>query len=203
MNNKKKDALQEAGNIGAGYAITALSKLIDQQIMIDVTRCRKVKINDITSFFGDTTKYVVGINMLIPTRYLCSVLMFLPYESALKYCDRFRKKEVGTTKRISYDEFILLTEIGTISLCAYLNALSKLLNVQLIPTPPAVACDAIGSIMEDIAPSADTINDHAIFIETNFIEASNRRKDNNDDRGNILYIPDRDSKNAILNVFNS
>jgi chemotaxis protein CheY-P-specific phosphatase CheC len=87
--------------------------------------------------------------MLIPTENLCTVLMFIPYDTALKFIDMFTKSKLGTTKEIAYREYVVLTELGTICLCGYLNALSKLLDSQYIPTPPAVACDAVDSILEE------------------------------------------------------
>jgi chemotaxis protein CheC len=195
MTDKEKDALSEAGNIAAGYAVSALSELLGEDIMIDVTKCQFVNINKITEAFDNPKNFVVGLNMLIPTTNLCSVLMFLPYKSAMEYCDKFAKNKIGTTKEISYKEYVFLAEIGTISLCAYLNALSKLLNITLLPTPPAVACDVMSSILEDVAPSAETFNDNAILIETNFEHKSSENK------GNILFIPDGESKDAIFKAF--
>jgi chemotaxis protein CheC len=194
---RQKDALQEAGNIAAGYAVNALSKLIDERIMIDVTKCKLVQTENINKAISERDEFVVAINMLIPMKNLCSVLMFIPYEAALEYCDKFTHKEAGTTKQISYKEFVVLAEIGTISLCAYLNALSKLLSIRLLPTPPAVACDVISSILEDVAPSADTIKNNAIVIKTKFELPSNEHY------GIILFIPDRDSKHAIFRIFNT
>jgi chemotaxis protein CheY-P-specific phosphatase CheC len=40
MSEKQKDALQEAGNIAAGSAATALSTLLGERVMIDATNCR-------------------------------------------------------------------------------------------------------------------------------------------------------------------
>lgn len=196
MNEKQKDALSEAGNIGAAYAATALSKLIDEQIMIDITKCKWVNRNKIPLVLGDDKKFVVGINMLIPTENLCSILMVFPYKSAKECCDLFSRKKVGTTKDISYREFVILAELGTICLCAYLNALSKLIDEPYIPTPPAVACDIIGSILEDVTPSVDTVNDKAIIIKTDFGYNSPTQN-----KGHFLFIPDRDFKNAILRFF--
>ncbi|MFW9876659.1 MAG: hypothetical protein ACFFG0_26490, partial [Candidatus Thorarchaeota archaeon] len=132
---------------------------------------------------------------LIPTNNLCSILMFLPYQSAMELCDLFYKYDMGTTKRIAYREYIVLAEIGTICLCSYITALSKLVELDCIPTPPAVACDMIGSILEDVSVSADAINDSVIVIETEFINITTKNQ------GLFLFIPDREVKDAILHKF--
>jgi chemotaxis protein CheC len=195
MTEKQIDALQEAGNIGAAYAATALSKLVDGDVMIDVTRCKLINVKEFSTALGDENKFVVGINMLIPTNNLCSILMFLPYNSAMEYCDLFYKNELGTTKEIAYKEYVILAELGTICLCSYMNALSKLVYLDCIPTPPAVACDVIGSILEDVSVSADAINDAAIIIETDFVNKATNNQ------GLFLFIPDRELKDAIFKKF--
>ena len=156
LNEFQKDALQEACNIAAANAVSALSKLIDEKINLEITECKILKTEKIPYALGDVSSEVVAVNMMIPNKNLCSVLMFLPIKFAMEYCDKFSKNVVGTTKQISYNEIVVLTEIGNICICAYLNALSKLMDTKLMPTPPAVACDTIGSILEDVAVSADS-----------------------------------------------
>jgi chemotaxis protein CheC len=195
MREKQKDALQEAGNIAAGYAASALSKLIDEKIMLEITTCKTVKVTELPHVLNNKIQFVVGINMLVPTQNLCTVLMFIPYKAALKFIDMFSKNKVGTTKEISYREYVVLTEIGTICLCGYLNALSKLLDEQIIPTPPAVACDVVDSILEDVIPSVDSDNENAVLLETKFIH-----KDD-ENNGYILFIPDKEFKDSIFKAF--
>jgi chemotaxis protein CheC len=192
----ERDALSEAGNIAAASAVNALSKLIGERVDLNITECKITMTDKIPYSLGDQSRQIVAVNMLIPTQNLCTILMFLPVDSALEYCDRFSKNLIGTTKEISYNEIVVLTEIGNICICAYLNALSKLLDTKYIPTPPAVACDTIESILVDVAINADAIDNQAILIETEFIHNTGNFK------GEFLFIPDRDSKDAILEVFN-
>ena len=191
----KLDALSEAGNIAAANAVSALSKIIDEKVKMDLTKCRYIKTEEIPYIFGEECEIVVAINMLIPTKNLCTVLMFLPVQSAIDYCDKFSKNKPGTTKNISYEQIVILTEIGNICICAYLNGLSKLLDIRYMPTPPAVACDTINSILEEVAVSADVVDNKAILIETDFSHDTGSYK------CHFLFIPDRDSKNAIFDLF--
>jgi chemotaxis protein CheC len=190
-----RDALSEAGNIAAASAANALSKLIGERVNLKITECNIIMIDRIPYAFGDQTSQIVAVNMLIPTRNLCTVLMFLSVDSALEYCDKFSKNLIGTSKEISYNEIVVLTELGNICICAYLNALSKLLDIKYVPTPPAVACDTIESILVDVAVNADAIDNKAILLETEFVH------DTGNFKGEFLFIPDRDSKEAILKVF--
>ncbi len=196
LSEKEKDALSEAGNIAAASAATALSKIVGEKVMIDVTECKLTKVDKIPQAFGDVTNLVVAVNMEIPNRKLCSILMLFPYKSARDLCDLFTRKKLGTTKEITEKEICALTEIGNICICAYLNGLSKLLKVQFMPMPPSVASDMVGSILQDVAISADEINEYAIIIETNFVHKYGNNK------GLFLFILDKESKEAIFKVFN-
>jgi chemotaxis protein CheC len=194
----EKRIFQKAGEIAATSAADALSKLIGEKININVTDCKKVEINSIPTIFGDKDRKVVAINMLIPTNNLCTVLMLIPSDEAMRICDMFSKRELGTTKEITYERWSELFEIGNISICAYLNSLSNLINEKLIPTPPAVAFDSMTSILEDVAVSADTVtmDNKAVLIESDF--KLNDVKCN----GYFIFIPDRDFTDSILKVFN-
>ncbi len=97
MTEMQIDALQKAGNIAAESAVTALSQLIDEKIMIDITKAKTIKTDRLPKAVCEDSKFVVGINMLIPTDNLCSILIFFPYESALKIIDMFTKNKSGTT----------------------------------------------------------------------------------------------------------
>ena len=167
----------------------------NNEIMIDVTECRLTEVDKIPRAFGEVTDLVVAINMAIPNRRLCSILMIFQYQSAMDLCDMFLRKEMGTTKRITKNEINALTEIGNICICAYLNGLAKLLNVEFMPSPPSVASDMVGSILESIAISVDELYEYAVIIETNFIHKFGKNK------GHFLFILDNESKEAIFKVF--
>ena len=197
ISEMEKGFLKKAGEIAANSAADALSKLLGDRINIDITNCDKVETNVIPKMFGDDDKKVVAVNMLIPTKNLCTVLMLIPYEEAMKFCDMFSNREPGTTKEISYDQWSELFEIGNISICAYLNTLSNMIDEKLVPTPPAVAYDTVTSILEDIAVSADTVDNKAILIETDF------RLNDVKFNSHFIFIPDRDFANSILKIFNT
>ena len=195
LSERELDALKEAGNIAAAHAATALSKLISEKIMIDVTECNLTKVDKFKGLFGKTEDSAIVINMDIPNRDLCSIMMFFPFHSAIELCDMFYKRASGTTNELSTKEIGALAEIGNICICAYLNALSKLLNIMYMPAPPEVASDSINSVLEKAASESSLVNDYAILIETNFLHNSHANK------GHFLFILDDESKNAIFNVF--
>ena len=55
------DALKEIGNIGAGNATTALSKMLNQKMDMSVPKVELVPFNEISDIMGDEDQTVVGI----------------------------------------------------------------------------------------------------------------------------------------------
>ena len=55
------DVLKEIGNIGAGNATTALSKMLNQKMDMSVPKVELVPFNEISDIMGDEDQTVVGI----------------------------------------------------------------------------------------------------------------------------------------------
>jgi chemotaxis protein CheC len=195
LTHKQKDALQEAGNISAAYAATALSKLLGETIMMDVTECKITQIEKIPETFGDVQNLMIAVYMKFKQMERTQIVMLFPQKTACRLCDMFKRKDVGTTTEIGGTEVAILTEIGNICICAYMNALSKMLDLQLTPTPPIVATDMIGAILDIVAINVEVIEDLAVLIETAFIHKNGRCK------GHLLFMPDQESKMLIVDSF--
>ncbi|MGA1822027.1 MAG: chemotaxis protein CheC [Thermoplasmatota archaeon] len=195
MSERHKDALQEAGNIAAGSAATALSTLIGERVMIDATDCSIKDLEKVPQALGDVTKPVVAVYMGVRDMNHGSMQMIFSHQSAMMLCDMFSKNWTQTTKEITDREIEILAEIGNICICAYLNTLSKLMGIPLMPYPPAVAVDMIGPILEAIAADFDAVGESAVIIETDFIHSYGKSK------GHFLFILDEGSKQRMLRIF--
>ena len=61
LNEMYMDVLKEIGNIGAGNATTALSKMLNQKMDMSVPKVELVPFNEISDIMGDEDQTVVGI----------------------------------------------------------------------------------------------------------------------------------------------
>ena len=195
MSERQKDALQEAGNIAAGSAATALSTLLGERVMIDATKCRIEGLEKVPRLLGDVTKEVVAVYMGVRDMNHGSIQMIFSHQSAMMLCDMFSKKRTDMTMEIADREVAILAEIGNICMCAYLNTLSKLMGITMMPHPPAVAVDMIGPILEAIALDFDAVGESVVIIETDFIHRYGKSQ------GHFLFILDEESKQRILRKF--
>src|SRR5690625_5902934 len=61
LSNLQKEFLREVGNIAAGNATTAMAKLIDERIKMEVPSVKIVTINELMEIIGGPEKLVVTI----------------------------------------------------------------------------------------------------------------------------------------------
>jgi chemotaxis protein CheC len=190
------DALRELGNIAAAHAATALSKLLSKEILIDVTESSLYEVEGLPYALGDIDKKVFAVYMDIEEDNRGIILMILPYNKAIQLSDMFLgNNNIGIEREVEEDDREVITEIGNICVCAYLNAISKFLDISLIPAPPGLAIDMLGAILEFPASVIGENSDFALVIETKMIH------DNSIFPGIILFLPDNTSQDLILERF--
>lgn len=166
------DALQEVGNIAAAHGATALSKLIRESILIDVTDCRILHVEDLPNSLERIKDEVVAAFINVNETENDSdgtILMVFPHDMAIYFSDALLKKTRDPSDEIGEDDKSALSEIGNICACAYLNAISKFLEVTLMPSPPGLAVDKLTPILEFPACVIGEKSEYAVVIETQII----------------------------------
>ena len=191
----QKDALREIGNIGAAHAATALSSMLKETIMIDVTKSHIIGIEDMRGLFGKPSDKVAGIFMQVSGTGKHNLLMLFPFDNTLQLVDKFFDRPQGTTSELSSKDESAICEIGNVCACAYLNALSSLLDITLFPTVPGLAVDMLGAILQYPVLEMGMRTDYIIIIQTQFI------RDNDRFNGYFLFMPDNEVQKAIMTKF--
>lgn len=186
------DALREIGNIGAGNAATALSQLLNKRIDMTVPRVSVLPLERVPEVLGGPENIVAGIFLRVLGNAPGSVMFMLPRNSALVLVDMLLGKEIGTTKMLNDIDQSALKEIGNILAGSYLNALSMLTTLTLLPSVPALAFDMLGAILSVVLAELGQVGDYALVIETEFSET------NKEVKGHFFLIPDPGSLNIIL-----
>ena len=142
LDGLKLDALREVANIGAGHAATALSQIMtDRRVMVSVPDVQLISFDAFQEIFGNPNTVIVAAWMRVlgdlPGR---TALAMLP-ESAMLLCDFMLDREPGATTVLEELEHSTMAEAGNILGSAYLNALSDLLDMMLLPSVPTLVID--------------------------------------------------------------
>lgn len=81
---QKLDFLSELGNIGASYATTALSKMLnDARLRLTVPQSRILSFAEAASFIADPEEIVVCVYMRLMESFQADMALIFPIESAL------------------------------------------------------------------------------------------------------------------------
>jgi len=192
FNPLQMDALREVGNIGSGNAATALSQLLNKKIDMTVPSINIVPFRDIFSRIGGE-ELVVGVIVRVLGDTPGNILFVFEKETALGIIESLIGEK---NSQISEMGSSVLCEIGNIISGSYLNAISKLTNLAIMPSVPAIATDMLGAILSTTFIESGQYDDFVLDIETTFKQGENSEHMG----GHFYYIPMPGSLEKILNI---
>ena len=182
------DVLKEIGNIGAGNAMTALSQMLNCKVDMKVPQVKLLDFNEVGALMGGEEQVMVGVFLGVEGD-ITGSMMFLVEQGSAKH-----HKIMGDMVQqegFSEIEFSAMQEIGNIITGAYLNSLSMMTNLTIIPTPPSLTLDMAGAILSVPAIEFGTLGDKILLIQSQFY-------DEVEIDGYFILVPDIESYPKIL-----
>ncbi|WP_027621538.1 chemotaxis protein CheC [Acetivibrio clariflavus] len=203
LNNFEIDVLKEIGNIGAGNAATALAKMINKKVDMEVPEVKVMEFREVNEMFGGAELPVVGILLKMTGDLTGSIMLILENTAARILVNMLMGKSNEKSKHNSeendeincmFDEIEMsaLKELGNILAGSYISSLSTLTGLNILPTVPDIAIDMAGAIISVPAIEFGKIGDSVLYIETVFIEGETRAL------GDFFLVPDMDSYEVLL-----
>lgn len=191
LNSMQIDVLREIGNIGAGNAATALSKMIAKRIDMDVPKVNILEFKDVAELVGGAETEVVGIYFKV-TGDISGSIMFLLEHNSAKLLTSLLMSEDSGNEPLNEMEISALQEVGNILAGSYLSSLSSLTGLKMMVSIPSLASDMAGAILSVPVILFGQVGDKVMLIETDFIEGTQHVK------GNFFLVPDEDSFEILL-----
>lgn len=181
------DVLKEVGNIGAGNAATALSKLLNKPVDMGVPKVNLLPFEAITESLGGSEEVVLAIFLRVVGDVPGNLFFILSIESAKGLLQKLMGLEVEKQEKFSELELSALQEIGNILAGSYLSSLADFTQLHMSPTVPALAIDMSGAILSYGLIQFGEMGDHALLIDTTFLEGVDEVE------GHFFLIPDPQS----------
>jgi len=157
---KVLEVIKEFANIGAGSAATALSSLMDVELMNEVTSCSILPMSKVSDWLGGADQIVAGTYTYLCGELKSGILVVLPNKSAVTLLNHLTKEKVDLASLTEIQKSAL-KEIGNICLCWYLIAVSKMIDIDMIPAPPDATVDMLGAVLDiplaSLAQKVDTV----------------------------------------------
>jgi len=197
LNSIHIDVLKEIGNIGAGNAATALAKLLNRKVDMDVPRVKIMGFREVSETLGNPELPVVGIMLKVTGDLTGNILFVLKQQAAVLLVNMLMGKptdEEGDDEGHVFDELEIsaLKEIGNILAGSYLSSLSALTNLNIAPSVPGLAIDMAGAMLSVPAIEFGKVGDSVLYIETEFTEGDKRVV------GDFFLIPDVDTYSVLM-----
>jgi len=203
LNNYEIYVLREIGNIGAGNAATALAKMINKKVDMEVPEVKVMEFREVNEMFGGAELPVVGILLKMTGDLTGSIMLILENTAARILVNMLMGKSNEKSKHNSeendeincmFDEIEMsaLKELGNILAGSYISSLSTLTGLNILPSVPDIAIDMAGAIISVPAIEFGKISDSVLYIETVFIEGETRAL------GDFFLVPDLDSYEVLL-----
>lgn len=190
VTEKYYDVLKELGNIGAGNATTALAQMLQCKVDMKVPQVRLLDFSNVGEVMGGEEQIVAGIYLAVEGDISGSIMFMLEMNAAKQLVSKLMGTPVSE-EEFSEMEISAMKEIGNIITGAYLNSLSTLTNLRIIPSVPDLAIDMLNAILSVPAIEFGVIGDKILLIQTSFT-------DDSDLNGYFILLPDLESYEKIL-----
>lgn len=188
------DVLKEVGNIGAGHAATALSKLLDKPVDMEIPKVSLLPFEEIAESVGGSEQVVIAIFLRVVGDAPGNMFFIITRESAKKVLQNLVGISVEKDGTYTEMEMSALSEIGNILAGSYLSSLADFTRLSMVPTVPALSIDMAGAILSYGLIQFGQMGDHALLIDTQFLEGKDKVE------GHFFFIPDPESFEKIFNA---
>lgn len=190
MSQEYFDVLKELGNIGAGNATTALAQMLQCKVDMKVPQVKLLEFDEVGATMGGEEQIMAGIYLVVTGDISGSIMFLLEKDSARHLIGKLMGME-PQGEEFSEMEISALKEIGNIITGSYLNSLSGLTGLKIIPSIPDLSIDMAGAILSVPAIEFGTLGDQILLIETQF-------SDDREIAGYFILVPDMESYQKIL-----
>ena len=186
------DVLKELGNIGAGNATTALAQMLNTKVDMSVPQVMLLDFKDVGDLMGGAEQIMTGIYLSVEGDINGSIMFLLSVKAARHLVNML----MGITDKdetVPFDETELsaIKEVGNIITGAYLNSLSMITSLKLLPSVPFIAIDMAGAILSVPAIEFGMMGDKILLIETSFFDTEALN-------GYFILLPDVEGYSKIL-----
>lgn len=185
------DVLKEIGNIGAGNAMTALSQMLQCKVDMKVPQVRLLEFSEVGELMGGEEQIMAGVFLGVEGDVTGSMMFMVEERSARHLIQKITMGMLPEGEEFTEMGLSAMQEVGNIITGAYLNSLSSMTNLTILPSPPAITVDMAGAILSVPAIQFGIFGDKILLIQSQF-------SDDVTLDGYFILIPDLESYEKIL-----
>ena len=192
LNDTQLDVMREIGNIGAGNACTALSRLIGTPIDMSVPRVQLLGIDSTSDYLGGDDKEVLGIRIDVKADLTGMMYHIVNKRFAERLINTFYEKKLDTIKSIDEMDMSVISEMGNITSGAYANALATLSGYVVDIGTPTPGGYSISEILRVPIETFGEVGDKILVVDEQFIIDSEKLT------SNMILVLEKDSLHRLF-----
>ena len=172
---------------GAHHAAIAMSQIIGRPLRLDVPWARALPLEKVADLAGGASRVVCALSLKVYGDLRGNLLLIFSRDQLPVLLDLVMPRAGDGRGRAPHVleemERSALLELGNILGCAYLNALSRLLGVSLLPSIPGLALDMVGAVTDHLLIEVASVSDTAVVLASEVVEPASGL------RGEIFFLP--------------
>ena len=169
MNSQQIDALREVGSIGTGNAATALSALLGCEVRIPLPEVQVLEFNDAVEKLGGFETVSAGIISSLSGEINGLMLALVQLDAINLILKHIMGKQIVSYDDLTELEDSAVIEVGNILISSFVNALSGLSGVKIVPSVPQLTIDMQGAIITVPMAAYGNQSDYIMLIGGSFL----------------------------------
>ncbi|RBP70132.1 chemotaxis protein CheC [Alkalibaculum bacchi] len=166
------DTIKELANVGGGNAATSISQLIGKPVSMEVPTIEILNYNNVFNKImpEDTLIDAIMMRMLGDAE---GIYLFVTRPEASKALIQMMLPDFIKEKNEELNHSTL-KELVNIVVSSYLNAISKMVNVNLISSVPSLSEDMFGAILSSAYIESEQYDENIMIIKNEFLYQGER-----------------------------
>ena len=160
------DVIKELANVGGGNAATSISQLVDKFINMSVPTIEILDYNEVFTEIMAEDQMVIAVTLRMIGDANGNFLFVCTEENAEKLVSMMLPQEMEMSAEVEYSA---VSELVNILVTSYLNAISKMLDINLISSVPALALDMFGAILSSAYMDSEQFDENVMIIKNEFV----------------------------------
>jgi chemotaxis protein CheC len=165
------------------HASAAMCRWVGSVITLSLDDVVEVPLEEVLGRLNVSDEMVTSVVLTLEGSEGGTLILMFDEASGRHLAATLLRREVSTEPEWTEIEISALNETGNILGCAYMNALTKLVDVELVPSIPYFLCDFGASVLEQALMAQAAAMEKVLICNTKF------HRGDEDLNWNVIFVP--------------
>jgi chemotaxis protein CheC len=197
INSQRLERLQQFFAAATCDASAAMCRWTNGQIRLSLDEVREIPLDEVAQALGISDERLTMVVLTLEGELGGTMVLTFDEENGRELVASLLGRPCEQATQWTALEQSALNETGNILSCAYMNALTRLIDAQLVPSPPLFIQDFGASVLQQaLLPQVGEV-DEAMIFRTDFQRAGKKLQ------WSVLFVPALPLRNALMNALDA